>query len=271
MYPIIHLGPLQIGSGSVVQAVAAVVLFVGVKQRVRCRLGTFPSGELATGLAYVLLGALAGSWLACALPKAVAYIRGAPIGPDWWRGQYWLGALGGGSLAGHIVCRRRSYRLGKAFDLVAPIIPLAQAVGRPGCLLAGACYGLETTAWCGLVLPDINGIWARRYPTQIVSMIANLLIALTILVYERYNIRRRGRSNTGPSDGFLFLLYVQLHCLQRFYFEFWRADTPILFGSLTWTHFYCALGMGLATMLLAREFRRARSSPAGSQQGSQLV
>ncbi|MGD2159526.1 MAG: hypothetical protein PVG32_21795 [Anaerolineales bacterium] len=31
-------------------------------------------------------------------------------------------------------------------------------------------------------------------------------------------------------DGLIFLLYGELFCLQRFIFEFWRANNPTLFG-----------------------------------------
>ncbi len=261
MCPIIHVGSFQIRSHFVMNAVAFVLLLLGMRWRVRRSVGPFPTDDLIASLVYVLLGACAGAWLAFTLPSAVAYTRGTPVRPDWWRGHYWLGALGGGSLVGYIRCRRRGYRVGKAFDLIAPILPLAQVVGRLGCLLGGGCYGRETTAWPSLVLPDVNGVWARRYPTRIVSMIATLVIAITILAYERYRAGRRGGSANWPFDGFLFVLYVQLYCAQRFLFEFWRADMPILFGSVTWTHPYCVVGFVLATVLMVREFRRAPRSP----------
>ncbi len=47
------------------------------------------------------------------------------------------------------------------------MIPLTLAVARVGCLLAGCCYGRETTAWPALVLSDVHGFWASRYPTHV--------------------------------------------------------------------------------------------------------
>ncbi len=56
--------------------------------------------------------------------------------------------------------------MGWSFDLFAPLLPLALAIVRTGCLLAGDSYGKETTAWPAMVLPDVNGVWVSRYPAQ---------------------------------------------------------------------------------------------------------
>ncbi len=125
-----------------------------------------------------------------------------------------------------------------------------------GCLLHGCCYGRETTAWPSLILPDVHGVWARRYPTRIASIVANLLIFVLLLAFERYTAKR-GKSAGWPFGGFSFLLYVELYCAQRFYFEFWRADMPQLLGPFTWTHLYCVIGIGLSTWGIARGLRRA--------------
>ena len=131
-----------------------------------------------------------------------------------------------------------------------------QAVGRVGCVMAGCCCGIETTAWPALVLPDTEGVWVSRYPTQFADILANLLIAATILVFERHAQRKGRLLQAWPFDGFLFLIYVWLYCLQRFFVEFWRDDWPVLFGPFTWTHLYCAIGFVLASVLFVVNMRR---------------
>jgi phosphatidylglycerol:prolipoprotein diacylglycerol transferase len=207
---------------------------------------------------YIALGALAGAWVASVLPYAVwNLVSSFPLPAKWWLGgQHWMGAVAGGSLAAYFYCRYRNLPVGKAFDLFAPLPALAFAFIRLGCLLAGCCYGKETDSWLGLVLPDVNGVWARRYPTRIVSILANLLIFALLLAFERIARKKPGRPPDWPFAGFLFLLYVELYCLQRFYFEFWRANMPPLVGPLTWTHLYCAVGIGLSTWLMVRGFRQ---------------
>jgi phosphatidylglycerol:prolipoprotein diacylglycerol transferase len=259
MYPTISLGSLSISTYGLMRAAAVVVLIVGLKKRLHRVEWSFSIYDVVDVAFYLVIAALAGAWLAAFLPKAVAYLRGVPLPPRWWRpGFHWLGTLGGSSLAGYIYFRCRNLSPGKAFDLFAPVAPLALAVIRVGCLLTGCCYGRETTAWPSLVLPDIRGVWARRYPTRIASIIANLLIFVVLLAFERYAVKRRSKPVGWPFDGFLFALYVELYCVQRFYFEFWRAGMPRLMGPFTWTHLYCVIGIGLATWGIVRGLRRTR-------------
>ena len=105
-----------------------------------------------------------------------------------------------------------------------------------------------------MVLPDYWGVWASRYPTRLASIAANLLIFGILLLVERHTIRKRNKG--WPFDGFLFLGYAELYCLQRFFFEFWRADMLILFGPFTWNHLYCAAGIVWVSIAMTQGFRR---------------
>jgi prolipoprotein diacylglyceryltransferase len=95
-----------------------------------------------------------------------------------------------------------------------------------------------------MTLPDTNGLWASRYPTQPVDILINLLIAALLFGFERWAAPHR--TPGWPFSGFLFWLYVLIFCAQRMYFEFWRADTLILIAPFTWNHLYCAIGLILA-------------------------
>jgi len=215
---------------------------------------------------YVAIGGLGGAWLARFLPELVAHLCGAPLPPLLHlRGEHWMGLLGGASFMGYIHCRRYHLPVGVSFDLFAPLAPLVLAIVRIGCLSAGCCYGKETTSWLALFLPDINGVWAYRYPTRIVSLIANLIIFALLLAFERYAARKHYPG--WPFREFLFLLYVELYSLQRFYFEFWRGDMPHLVGPFTWTHLYCLIGIGLATRGILHRWRRKRNKEVISKRG----
>lgn len=262
MYPTISLGSLSISTYNLMRAMAALVMLVGGIYRMRRAKWRFPVYDIVNATAYALLGVIGGAWLASVLPDAVMYLRGTSLPPMWWlQGRHWMGAIGGASLMGYIYCRRHNLSAGRAFDILVPLAPLVQAIGRIGCLLAGCCYGRETTAWPSLVLPDSNGVWASRYPTRIASIVANMLIFALLLALERYAVKRQGESAGWPFDGFLYFLYIELYCAQRFFFEFWRADMPQLIGPFTWTHLYCVIGIGLATWGIVRGLRRAREVP----------
>jgi phosphatidylglycerol:prolipoprotein diacylglycerol transferase len=171
-----------------------------------------------------------------------------------------MGAVAGGFFGGYAYCRLYNLPVGRSFDLVAPVVPLVHVVGRIGCLCASCCYGKETTAWPALVLPDVHGVWASRYPTRIVSIAVNLVLLVLLVAFERYAIKRRGVPGLWPFGGFVFLLYWEMYCVQRFFFEFWRADMPYLVGPFTWTHLYCAVAVVLATWGIARGLQRAREA-----------
>ena len=269
MYPVIELGPIAIRTYLLMWTMGALIFMSGLYHRSAAWERPLNNPEVIDIGFYVLFGAIPGSWLATNLPDFAAFLTGEPVGPRLGRGcASWFGILASGALAGYIYCRRRKLPVGRYFDLAAPIVPLAHAIGRGGCLLAGCCYGWRTTDWPSMMLPDDHGVWASRYPTQIVSISALILIAGAILVFERYRMSRWGKTSRWPFPGFLFMGYVLLFCVERFYFEFWRADTRTLVGPLTWNHLYCAIGITVAVTLMVRGFRRARSSTPVAEVGS---
>ncbi|MBC7224296.1 MAG: hypothetical protein H5T59_08505 [Anaerolineae bacterium] len=77
---------------------------------------------------------------------------------------------------------------------------------------------------------------------------------------ERIAARRAGGRSRWPFPGFLFLLYVALHSVERFALDFWRADLPMLF--VTWNHLYCVAALGLALGLMAWNLRRGAGVPS---------
>ena len=262
MYPTIHFGEVEVSTQALVRFAVAWIVAFELARRVRGAQGYFTARGILGAVAYLIVGAAGGSWLGTLPSRVMAYWQGAEPPPPFCS---WMGALGGASLMGYLYCRRRNLPAGMFFDVAAPLAALALALGRIGCLLRGCCYGKETTSWLALLLPDINGVWAYRYPTRIVSLIANLIIFALLLAFERYAARKHYPG--WPFREFLFLLYVELYSLQRFYFEFWRGDMPHLVGPFTWTHLYCLIGIGLATRGILHRWRRKRNKEVISKRG----
>lgn len=257
MYPIAVIGPLEISLYKTLRAIAAVVMIGALLLRLRRGRWPITTPIFLRGSIWLLVGMIGGSLLETLLPALIAWAtQGVPPPPGWWGEGRWLGALGGASLVGYLYCRQHDLPVGRMFDLFAVPLPLALAVARVGCLLRGCCGGREATTWPAMFLPDMYGTWANRYPTQLADVLANLFIFVLLVALERYALRKGA---TGwPFDGFLYLLFAELHLGQRFLIEFWRADTPRLIGALSWQQFLCASGMALATWLLVREFLRRR-------------
>lgn len=117
----------------------------------------------------------------------------------------------------------RTYHLPplKMFDIYAPAIALAQSVGRLGCFSAGCDYGTRTTSFLGVVFTnpyshEVTGVPlnVRIHPTQLYESLATLIIGVILL--WRFGRKKR--------DGEIFLLYVVLYAVARFFLEFLRGD-----------------------------------------------
>ncbi len=64
------------------------------------------------------------------------------------------GGIISGILTIYLYCRIKKLEFIKYIDLFAAAVPLNQALGRIGCLLAGCCYGKETDSAFSIVFPE---------------------------------------------------------------------------------------------------------------------
>lgn len=140
-------------------------------------------------------------------------------------GLVWYGGFLGAAISGILVARWRRWPLFKLCDFFAPILPVAQAIGRVGCFFNGCCYG------------------KNHFPLQLLEASILLTIALFLLFLSKKN----------RPDGMLFMNYVVFYSGVRFLDEFLRGDQE-RFGLLTlpqWTSLVM-LGVGLFFILLLR-------------------
>jgi phosphatidylglycerol:prolipoprotein diacylglycerol transferase len=147
---------------------------------------------------------------------------------DWARiiggeGLTAWGAVLGASLGCWIYCKIAKVKIGYVFDLIAPAIIMAQAIGRVGCLLNGCCYGIATALPWGLEYtnPQSLGYGAGvTHPTVIYEIIFNVLAFMVLL-------KLRGKFKP---EGSLYLIYLSLYSVWRLGIDFLRDGTPFLFG-----------------------------------------
>ncbi len=126
------------------------------------------------------------------------------------------GGIIGGILGGFLCCRFHKVNFIDHFDLVMPSVALAQGFGRIGCLLAGCCYGRETTSAFHIVFH--SSAYAPNdvmlVPTQIISSACDfVLFFLLIIIAARINKR-----------GLIAGIYLVLYSIGRFILEFYRGD-----------------------------------------------
>jgi phosphatidylglycerol:prolipoprotein diacylglycerol transferase len=140
-----------------------------------------------------LLLSRAGEDIGAALfVSAAAVVAGCAGAKVWyvvvqrgWRFDGWCvqGAiLGGGVAAGVVLVSGSAIHAGTYLDASAPGLMLGMAVGRPGCFLAGCCYGRPTSSRWGIWSSD-RCVGIRRVPTQLIEAALCLVIGMVALVF----------------------------------------------------------------------------------------
>jgi phosphatidylglycerol:prolipoprotein diacylglycerol transferase len=133
----------------------------------------------------------------------------------------------------------------KVFDAYVPAVALGLGIGRVGCFAAGCDYGKPTTSFLGVVFTnswshDITGVplGVTLHPTQLYESATSLVIFGILLWW----FRRKSY------DGQVFVMYLVLYAVARFFLEFLRgdADRGFLFDHLFSTSQFIAL-LALAT------------------------
>jgi len=152
----------------------------------------------------------------------------------------------------------------KLADVLAPGVALGQSVGRLGCLSAGCDYGKPTTAPWGVTFTssfahEVAGVplGVRLHPAQLYESITTFVIFGLLLWW--FPKRKR--------DGDVFLAYVGLYAVARFFLEFLRGDEDrgFVFNHLLSTSQFIALLAlaGIATMFIWRRGQPHKELSAG--------
>jgi phosphatidylglycerol:prolipoprotein diacylglycerol transferase len=142
--------------------------------------------------------------------------------------------------------------LWKVFDVYSPSIALGLGIGRLGCFAAGCDYGKPTDSVLGVIFThplaqQVSGtpLGIRIHPTQLYESLSCVLI-FAILIWR---FRRKAY------DGQIFVWYLTLYAVARFFLEFLRGDPDrgFVFGHLLSTsQFIAVLAVAVAAVLYWR-------------------
>jgi phosphatidylglycerol:prolipoprotein diacylglycerol transferase len=176
-------------------------------------------------LFYVFVSGIIGSRVLYVLLNAGFYLRN-PLEIIMLQhgGMAWFGGLIFGGSTAVILIKKNKMDLLKILDLLSPFVALGQAIGRIGCLLNGCCYGRESEF--GLYFKVFDKI---LIPTQLYSSLLLILIFLFL----------RFRQDRKHATGEIFISYLFLYSLKRFFIEFLRNDSPRIFWGLTIFQILC--------------------------------
>jgi phosphatidylglycerol:prolipoprotein diacylglycerol transferase len=134
--------------------------------------------------------------------------------PQFTDGGYW-GGLAVMLLLISFYALARGFPFWTVFDLVAPPLALALAVGKLGCFLGGCCWGGPSGEYFGLMLhPDRWHVYPEGplHPVPLYDALWAAVVGAGLMVFHR--VARR--------PGTVFLLFVLFYAAGRFSTEFLR-------------------------------------------------
>jgi prolipoprotein diacylglyceryl transferase len=149
-----------------------------------------------------------------------------------WEGGLGIwGAVAGGAVGAWLAGRRLGVPFTLIADVVAPALPVAQAIGRLGNWFNNELHGGHTNLPWGLVTYDYDVASGRAktdstgepllepggpfHPTFLYELIWNLGVAAVVILADRKWKLGRGRA---------FALYVMAYTVGRFWIEAMRTD-----------------------------------------------
>lgn len=149
-------------------------------------------------------------------------------------GLVWYGGLLTATVVGVTIGWARKWPFLRLLDLFAPLVALAEAIGRLGCFFNGCCYG-RIGALHGM---PIQLFWA--------ALLAGLSGALFYISHKRTH-----------REGELFATYLFLYGVLRFFVEFFRSDQTHYgrFSAPQWT----SLGLVIVSVVLILIIRKQSS------------
>jgi len=242
MWPVlVELGGIPIRAYAVC-VLLSMVLAGQVRRLETARIGqsTWP------GARWVSAGALVGAVIGSKLGMVMFEPSGAwvehltrALSLDF-SGRTVVGGLIGGYLG--VELSKRAVGITRSTgDGWAVALPLAQGIGRIGCLLHGCCYGVVTEAPWGVAMHG-----ATRVPVQ--AMEAGLDLALAGSLWA---LRHRPRP-----EGHLFRRYLVGYAAIRFVCEFFRGDPSRSVGPFSVVQLVCLGALLLFGTLILRGERR---------------
>lgn len=221
MYPyLLQIGSFRLPSFGVMLTLGFLGSMLALRQELRRR--SFDTSLAETLALAAMVGGLIGAKVYYAF-EVWPYFTRDPVGTLLsGAGFTFYGGLAGGAIGVWRVIRRHNLPLWTIIDAVALSLPVGYAIGRIGCQLAGdGDYGTPTDLPWGMAYPDgLVPTLERVHPTPVYETLQSFLV---------FGVLLRLRSQLSP-PGQLFCVYLILTGLARFWVEFVRLNSDIVWG-----------------------------------------
>ncbi|HVL03530.1 MAG TPA: prolipoprotein diacylglyceryl transferase [Acidimicrobiales bacterium] len=248
----LEIGPLDLTFYGMLIALGALAA-IALAQRRWSERGGDPELVQRIGVWSVAAGVL-GARVAYLLPRLERFEgRWIEMLYIWEGGLAIFGGLIAGTLTGCLMARRANVDLLDLLDAVAPAIPLAQAIGRWGNYFNQELFGRPTGVPWGLEIAPENRPPAFAdaelfHPTFLYESLWNLAIVALLVYLDRRRVLARGN---------LFVAYLGLYGIGRFWIELLRVDTTFRFLGLSRNALFAlAVAVTAAVVLVLRRRRR---------------
>jgi len=256
----IHIGPLQLRAYGLAIALG-VLAAVWIAQRRWSARGGDPSDITRLAVWSVAAGVV-GARLYHVITDHQRFEGRWPHAVAIWEGGLGIpGGLIAGVLTGVVLARRRGLPVAQLLDVVAPAIPVAQAIGRLGNWFNQELYGRAThLPWALRIDPahrpaGLSHV-ATYHPTFLYEALWNLALAGLLVLYER-------RHPSAPA-GRLFALYVAGYALGRLWVEALRIDPASRVAGLRVNIWVSLVALAASAAWLVATRHRTRG-PDGSE------
>ena len=252
----LHIGPIQLRLYGLAIAIGVITAVAVAQRRWEARGGN--PDDIATIALWAVPAGVIGARLYHVLTDWRTYQSNPIEALAIWHGG--LGIPGGviaGVATGAYVAKRKGLPVPDLLDVVAPAIPIAQAIGRLGNWANQELFGRPTTLPWGLRIDAANRPagyeqFTTFHPTFLYEALWNLALACTLLSIDR---RHRLRS------GQLFILYVIGYAIGRLWVESLRIDPASLVAGIRINLWTSAIAIAGGTALFAIRQRRAPHPP----------
>lgn len=163
----------------------------------------------------------------------------------WEGGLAIWGGIVGGLIVLAIFAWRKHWNLARLLDTFAPGVVLGQAIGRIACIITGDSVGIPTKGPFGLAYTSPNAMVPKLgvfyTPTPIYEILLNGAIFVILWRLQKAKLR----------DGALFLVYLTLYSIGRFFITFMSSYREFAFG-LNQAQVVSLIGFAVAIPLLLR-------------------
>ncbi len=241
---IFHIGHLAIRWYSLI-LLTAIMVGTWLTAREAARKG-FKKDDIYDAAVWIIMGGLIGARLFHVLDHWAQEYAANPIRALYiWEGGLAIwGAVIGGLIVAAVLSWRRGWNFTKLLDAGAPGLVLAQAIGRIACVITGDAMGKPTTGPFGFAYSSPNAMVPQLgvyyTPMPVYELVVNLGIFALL-----WQLRKRNWP-----DGRLFLVYLTLYSVERFFLAFTSSYQILAFG-LTQSQIVAVFGFIIGLGLLA--------------------